>query len=129
MRATPSPTEMTDPTSLTSTLRSKFSIWSRMMLVISSALICAMCSSSQQFGAAVFTPADTCHSRLLIAASFHACLLSDPVQDPAHRSIVNRTADLRLQATQQIRIPPVFKRHILAGQAGETLAERRPLLF
>src|SRR6516162_8281159 len=42
MRATPSPIEMTDPTSLTATVRSKFSICSRMILVISSALICGM---------------------------------------------------------------------------------------
>src|SRR5690348_1136268 len=110
MRATPSPTDITVPTSLTLTVRSKFSICSRIISVISSGLIFAIfiCFCSPELS-----------GRQLLAKTFKVTL---------DGTVINRAADAGLNAAQQFLLAPELHFHTLAGQLCKFLPKRLFLL-
>src|SRR5581483_1802738 len=139
MRATPSPTDMTVPTSLTETLRSKFSICSRMILVISSALICGM-RFELLLAFNPFVPApiplpsnrsgDLYSLRLLqtrpcrprplrqLALPCHQ-LLAQAFKPSSNRPVIDGAANLGHQPAHQAPIQVEFNLHLLLSDLGK----------
>src|SRR3989337_2213623 len=93
----PSPTEITEPTSATFMTVSKFSICWRMILLISSALICAM-----------FTP-----YRESVVSLAHQ-VGAEAIELPANRSIIDGAADPGHHSPNQGRIERKIHPHLLA---------------
>src|SRR5580765_593922 len=106
-RAMPSPTDMTVPISATSTSAAKLPIWSRMILEISSALIC-MCVSA-------------------CCLPFLNQPLLQPLELSRHAAVEHHAADARDDAADDGRVDARVHRHRQARRPGDRALKRRAL--
>src|SRR5579871_862036 len=114
MRAMPSPTERTVPTSATSTVVVKLPIWSRISLEISSARICmgTLCSFRVRANAA--------RSRLLCRQ-----LLAQPLDLSCDAAVEDQAADARNHAAENIGIDALVNRHVASHRFRQRAGQRR----